>query len=310
VSAARRALRSGNQAAVGLGLLGLGVGLAEVFAPRAVARLLGVRRGSFTTGLVRGLGARELVTTAGLLASRRTKGWLWARVAGDAIDLALLGVAVRRAPVSRARVVGALAAVGGVAALDTFFAVRATRDDRTRVVPSVRGSITIARPIADVYRFWRALENAPLYMSNLEAIEVLDARRSRWTARGPAGTDDAAITWEAVVIDDVPNERFAWRSTEGAEVQTEGQVRFEAAPGDRGTEVHIELRYGPPRGSKGSVAAFPWEGVDADADADLEADLRRCKQLLETGHIVHGDGVPRPARAEAVLSGDPDEVLS
>jgi uncharacterized membrane protein len=303
MSDVRKALKSANQAAVGMGLLGLGVGLAGLFAPRALARALGVRRGSFTTGLIRGLGARELVSTAGLLAGRRTKGWLWARVAGDAVDLALLGAALRRAPASRGRVVGALVAVGGVTALDTFFAVRAARDDRTRVVPPVRCSVTIARSRAEVYRFWRDLENAPKFMSHVASVEPLDDRRSRWTARGPSGP---AVTWEAAIVDDVPGERVAWRSIEGAEVQTEGAVRLESAPGERGTEVHLELRYGPPEGSRGQAAAFLWSEATA---RQIEADLRNCKQLLETGHLVHADGIPgRGAVAIATTAAAPEGV--
>jgi uncharacterized membrane protein len=298
MSDARKALRSGNQAAVGLGLLGLGLGLGELFAPRALARILGVRRGPLTTGLIRGLGARELVSTSGLLAGRRTKGWLWARVAGDVIDLALLGAALRRSPENRRRVAGALAAVGSVAALDTFFAVRATRDDRTRVIAPVRRSITIARPLGPVYRFWRALSNAPTFMSHVESVEILDDERSRWVARGPAGLP---VSWEAAIVDDVPGERLRWRSMGDGEVRTEGEVRFEAAPGDRGTEVHLELRYAPPEGSRGRLAAFFAQA----AERELEADLRRCKQLLETGHVVHADGIPRRG-APAIPDDVPD----
>jgi uncharacterized membrane protein len=290
--------RSGSaESAVGLGLLGLGLGLAELLAPRAIARLVGAGSGRVATGVVRGLGARELVVGAGLLAGRRSRGWLWARVAGDAIDLALLGAALRARPESRGRLVGALAVAGGVTALDAAAAVSATRDDRTRVVPPVRRSITVARPRDEVYRFWRRLENAPAFMADVESVEVLDAGRSRWSARGPVGP---VVSWEAELLADVPGERLAWRSIEGSPVRTEGEVRFEAAPGGRGTEVRLDLRYGPADGAGGRAAAFLWKAAAAH---QIEADLRRCKQLIETGHVVHSDasqhGGPHPARPAA-----------
>ena len=93
--------RRGRQAAVGLGLLGLGLGLGQLLAPRALARVLGVRDGALAKGLLRGLGARQLVVAVGLLAGKRSKPWLWARVAGDVVDLALLGAAVRAEPTHR-----------------------------------------------------------------------------------------------------------------------------------------------------------------------------------------------------------------
>jgi len=102
------------------------------------------------------------------------------------------------------------------------------------------------------------------------------------------------VSWAAAIVDDVPGELLRWRSTGVGEVRTQGEVRFEAAPGERGTEVHLELRYAPPEGSRGRLAAFLSEA----AARELEADLRRCKQLLETGHVVHADGIPRRAAPE------------
>ena len=292
--------RAGNQGAVGLGLLGLASGLGELLAPRALARLLGVRRGALTTGLVRGLGAREVAVAAGLLAGKRSKGWLWARVAGDVVDLALLGVALRAEPPHRGRVIGALAVAGAVTALDAAYAVKATRDDRVRVVPPVRRSVTIARPRGEVYRFWRDLGNAPVFMSDIESVDVIDARRSRWSAHGPVGP---VVSWEAEIVEDRPGELLSWHSIEGAEVQTEGDVRFAAAPGARGTEVHLELRYGPPDGSTARVAAFLWKAAAAHR---VEADLRRCKQLIETGHVVHSDARLPPEAPAARPVAEPE----
>jgi uncharacterized membrane protein len=297
-------LRRRRPVAVGLGLFSVGLGLAKLVAARALARLTGVAGGSLRLGLVRGTGVRELGAGVGLLAGRRATPWLWARVAGDAIDLALLGATLRGRREGRGRVLGAMGAVAGVAAVDVVAAVAATGDDRARAAGPVRRSVTIARPREEVYRFWRDFENAPSFMSAVESVEIVDGRHSRWSARGPAGP---VVNWDAVVVEDLPNERIAWRSIESArsDVRTSGVVRFATAPGDRGTEVHLELRYGPSRAPERSATSFLWK---AGAAAQIEADLGRCKQLLETGHVTRSDaslhGGTRAARPEAAPTFD------
>ena len=105
-----------------LGWLGIALGIAEVIAPRRTAALMGTPRGSSNTLPV--LGAREIASGVGILASGRPTGWLWTRVLGDAIDLAVLGRSlrgVRRRP-RRARLLGSIGAVVAVAALDVLTA--------------------------------------------------------------------------------------------------------------------------------------------------------------------------------------------
>ncbi|HVX96068.1 MAG TPA: SRPBCC family protein [Polyangia bacterium] len=293
-----------ERAAVGLGLLSLGLGLGELVAPRALLRLIGVRPGPLRAGVLRGLGARELAVGAGLLAGKRSAPWLWARVAGDVIDLGLCVAALRASRPGRGRAVGALTALGAVTALDTVAAVVSSREEGARVVEPVRRSVTIARRRDEVYQFWRNLGNAPSFMADVESVEILDGRRSRWTARGPEGP---VVSWEAVVDEDLPNEQLGWHSIEGADIRTEGMVTFSDAPGGRGTEVHLALRYGPPAGGAARAASFLWK---AAAGLRLEADLRRCKQLLETGHVVHSDASAhrgphpgRPATSPALQTG-------
>ena len=139
-------------------------------------------------------------------------------------------------------------------------------------------------------------------MSDIESVDVIDARRSRWSARGPVGP---VVSWEAEVIEDRPGERLVWRSIEGSEVRTEADVRFDAAPGDRGTEVHLELRYGPPDGTRARVAAFLWKAAAAHR---IEADLRRCKQLVETGHVVHSDASLHGNAHPAAPAAEPEAI--
>jgi uncharacterized membrane protein len=283
--------------AVGLGLLGVALGLGKLLAPRALARLAGAGESRVAPWIVRGLGARELVVGLGLLTTRRPARWLWARVAGDAVELALLGAALRGPRAERRRLAGALGVLGGVTALDAALAVASTRASARRTGEPVRRSVTIGRPRDEVYRFWRDFANLPAFMAEIESVEVADARRSRWSARGPVGP---VVTWEVDIVEDRPDELLRWCSVEGgrSDLRTDGVVRFEVAPGGRGTEVHLELGYGPADAAVQRAASFVRRAATAE---QIEADLGRCKQLLETGHVVRAgdgagpDGVPEGA---------------
>ncbi len=151
-------------------------------------------------------------------------------------------------------------------------------------VPYGRGSRledtrTIARPPLEVYAAWRALENLPLVMPHVKDVEAIDDVRSRWTVGGPAGR---AVSWEAVIFEDVPGERIAWRADDGP-VRHAGTVRFAPAPGGRGTEVRVEIEYVAPGGPFGALAvAF----ARKPPKRLLELDLRRFKSVLEAGDVA------------------------
>jgi hypothetical protein len=110
-------------AARALGLTGIGLGLAEVAMPGRLSRRLGLRN---SRKLLRAMGAREILSGVGILSRRNPTPGLWARVAGDAIDLGLLGVAVARSR-DRKMVAGAIAMVLAISALDLFYAQRLHR---------------------------------------------------------------------------------------------------------------------------------------------------------------------------------------
>ncbi|GAC1400405.1 MAG: hypothetical protein NVS2B8_13430 [Vulcanimicrobiaceae bacterium] len=146
---------------------------------------------------------------------------------------------------------------------------------------------TIAREPADVYAAWRDFARLPLIMPNLVRVEPIDASRSRWTASLPGGK---TVTWEAELIDDCPSERIAWRA-DAAPVRHAGSVRFAPAPGNRGTEVRVEIEYAPPAGLIGRIAGK----FTAMPPARLvEIDLRRFKSTLESGDVaLNGTDVVR-----------------
>jgi uncharacterized membrane protein len=158
----------------------------------------------------------------------------------------------------------------------------------------VRQGITVNRPAGEVYRFWRDFGNLARYMEQLESVEITGEGRSHWRARGPAGTK---VEWDAEITADEPDRLIAWRSLPGSTVETSGRVRFAPAAGGRGTEVRVELGYELPAGALGKAVARLFGEVPA---RQLEQDLRRCKQILETGQVIESEATihrrPHPAR--------------
>lgn len=266
--------------ALGLGLLGVGLGLAELLAPRRMLRLVGARDRSRTRALTRAFGVRELVSGLGLLGRSRPAPWLWARVGGDVVDLATLAAEARGGKAKRGRLAGAIAAVAGVAALDIYVATKSRGRERVATAGPVRRAITIAVTPERAYSFWRELQNLPSFMTGLETVYEIDARRSRWHARLPMGR---TLEWEADIVEDRPNEYIAWRSVGGSDVTHRGEVRFRPAPGGRGTQIAVELAYVPPAGELGRAAASFSNRALQD---QLEGDLDRFKRLLELGEIA------------------------
>jgi uncharacterized membrane protein len=191
------------------------------------------------------------------------------------------------------------AAVGGV-----WYArqrQRASDGSPTNRAVRVEQVATINRNIHDVYQFWREFENFPRFMRHLESVERLDGQRSRWRARGPAGIK---VQWDAEMLEDREDEWIAWRSLPGSRVENSGSVRFAPAPGARGTEVRVQLQYTPPGGTFGRGLAWLF---GEEPDIQVKDDLRRFKQLMETGEIPISDG---PALWRAAQPADPKKLRS
>jgi uncharacterized membrane protein len=239
---------------------------------------------------------REIATGIGILARPRRTGWVRARVGGDLMDLTLLGAALRSDHSEKSRVTAATAAVVGLTALDVICSERLSEKSKSMTSTGaregkvhVRRAVTIRRPREEIYSFWRNFENLPRFMYHLEEVQVLDAGRSRWRAKAPAGK---TVEWDAEIVEDRANERIAWRALPDADVPNSGSVEFRRAPGNRGTEVHVEIRYDPPGGKLGALVAKVSGEEPGEQVAD---DLRRLKQVMETGEIIRSDAsLPGP----------------
>lgn len=281
-----------------LGWFSIALGAAEVVAPAAMSRLIGIREDEQTTTLVRAMGAREIGHGIAILTRPGSAGPVWSRVAGDAVDLAFLGSRYSADYVDQRRLMIAGAAVLGVTALDVITAQRmgdgASAGDthQDRAASTVTKAVTINKPIEQVFAFWQQLENLPRFMRYLDSVERLGDGRSRWRAKGPGGVP---VQWEAETLTERENEIISWRSVPGSTIQTSGTVRFERAPGARGTEVHVEMQFQPPAGTLGKTVAWI---TGRDPSRQLHEDLMRFKQLLETGEIAlsEGMGLWRPGR--------------
>ncbi|HVV00643.1 MAG TPA: SRPBCC family protein [Verrucomicrobiae bacterium] len=267
--------------AIGLGWFSIGLGIAELAAPRRAARFMGVKN---RPALMRSLGLREVATGLGILTRKRPANWLWARVAGDAVDLAILGTSAAANHGSRGRATMATAAVAGVTALDWMCSRRISqRPEANLSRVEVRRAVTINRSPDELYRFWRDFENLPKFMNHLKSVERIDDKQSHWTARGPGGS---SVEWVARIVTDRPDEMISWRSVAG-DVDTSGSVRFEKAPGNRGTILHVAFEVTPPAGVLGSLVA---KIFGESPTKQVAVDLLRLKQLIETGEIARTEG--------------------
>jgi uncharacterized membrane protein len=282
--------------ASGLGWFGIGLGLAELLVPRRLARAIGVspqhRR------LIRMMGVREIASGVGIILLPGSATAVWSRVAGDVMDLACLGAAFTSFRPDRGRLATAFTAVAGVTALDLLCAQQLARGVQThRGLTPVTVTLTINRAPHELYAFWRNFSNLPQCMKHLMSVKITDERRSHWVATGPAGS---TIEWDAEITEDRPHELIAWRSLEPSDVEYSGVIRFEPASGARGTMVTVEMDYRPPAGTLGS-AVSAWFGDDPHES--IRMDLRRFKQLMETGEVITTEGQPA-GRARAVRHGD------
>ncbi|RAN97427.1 hypothetical protein GAR06_00525 [Micromonospora saelicesensis] len=299
-----------------LGWVSLGLGVAQLAAPDTVRRISGVDDSPTTRAVVPLVGARELVHAAGLLTSRRKSVWAWTRVVGDAMDLASLGVAIaHRSGRRRRRLVAVTGAVVGITVVDLLTAVQATRAKKIGSAPTARGSreggpmeltatTTIRKPPPKVYAFWRDLGNLPTFMAHLEQIRTTGDRTSHWSASAPFGTN---VEWDAEIVDEAPGEKIAWRSTGNADVPNAGTVRFVPAPDGVSTEVHVVLSYDIPGGAVGKAVA---KYFGEEPHQQLDDDLRRLKQVLETGQVVRSEGAPWGKRARKEFPQRPAQPLS
>ena len=140
---------------------------------------------------------------------------------------------------------------------------------------AVEASVTIERPVEEVFAFYRDFRNLPSFLGDVMAVELIDPVSSRWTIQGPLGI---RAHWTTTVTEERPNELIRY---EVAGARTVWEMHFAPGPDAGSTEVREVMT--TPLGRMGRAALaligkFPAQEVTAN--------LHRLKQLLETGHVT------------------------
>jgi uncharacterized membrane protein len=143
----------------------------------------------------------------------------------------------------------------------------------------VANAVTINRPARELFAYFRDFANLPTFMENVERIDILDAARSHWVVKAPAGR---TVEWDARITEEIPDRLIAWTSEEGADVANAGRIEFRDA-GARGTVVAVTILYDPPGGTVGRIVAKMFQ---REPKIQARRDLRRFKQLMETGEVA------------------------
>ncbi len=283
----------------GLGWFSLGLGVSQIVAPDRIIEMTGVPKNDTSRLLMRVVGGREIASGLGILTSANPAPWLWSRVGGDVMDLTLLCASLRSRRAQRDKVAATMMSVAGIFVLDLLTSIKSSRrfgstargEERFRAMGRTGGagpeqalkvhkSITVNRPVDEVYAFWRDFQNLPRFMTQLEEVKPVGDGRWHWVAKGPL---DRKIEWDTQIVEERPNQLIAWRSLPGSDIDVAATVRFTPAPGGRGTEVWVELDYSPPGGA---VVAKLAKLLPENPERQLQDNLRAFKQVMETGEIV------------------------
>ena len=199
--------------------------------------------------------------------------------------------------------IGAGIAAAAAAGAATFLLARRTADLRTdgpgtsdapdhvwlRRTPRgkdaiVGKTVTINKPPRELYQAWRNFTRFPEFMENVRKVEDLGDGRSRWTIEAPAGTSVELLTR---ITEDQPGKLIAWESEAGSQIRTNGRVEFLDGPPGRGTSVRLTMDYDPPMGFPGRIVA---KLLQREPGIQARRDLRRFKQLMETGELTTNAG--------------------
>jgi uncharacterized membrane protein len=142
---------------------------------------------------------------------------------------------------------------------------------------AIEKTITVFRPVEEIYRLWRNVENLPRFMSHIESVTIVDEVQSHWVARIPGSM---RLEWDAVIADERENEIISWCSLPNSDVEHAGSVYFRPVPGRNATEVRVVLSYKPPGGVAGTAVA---KLISAVTEHQLQEDLRSFKAVIEAG---------------------------
>ena len=231
--------------------------------------------------------------SAGRGSGRLPEGW-------QSATAAFFGVVLLGRGISRRSLRGVISALAGGALLYVAFGgdsrIKQTlesltvgdelpsEETETESETSITRSVTVGKPPDELYDAWRDPKQFIQIMGHVADVTSRNDDRFYWSVEGPMGRD---VSWETHVVEEEPGEFVRWETPEDAMLPNEGEVRFESAPGDRGTIVTLSITIDPPGGALGN-AALKRLGIVPGMLAG-EA-LRRFKSLVETGEIQTQSG--------------------
>lgn len=308
---------TGEKIARGLGWFSILLGMSELVCGRALARWLGMPG---TETLVRTYGVREITTGIGILASADPTPWIWSRVVGDALDAGSLAAGLHDENPREGNVAMALANIIAVTVLDVYCAHRLSAEQRpalpahhdysnrsglpssayrqrrrgntdhtatgTALEAAAQASITIPRPADDLRALWLSPKAQTRIWEHFAEVTAVNDRTADWTAHGPAG---GAYRWRTQT-EETGTDQVRWSTLDGADVPNAGSLTFRPAPGDRGTELHLTVRFDPPGGAVGQVVSKLFHIVPREI---VLTALYRFRALALTGELPLTD--PQPA---------------
>ncbi|HEY0555339.1 MAG TPA: SRPBCC family protein [Thermoanaerobaculia bacterium] len=164
----------------------------------------------------------------------------------------------------------------------------AEKSEELLASPPLEAAVTIDKPASELYDFWHRLENLPRFMKNLDEVVDLGGGRSHWRGKSALGVK---AEWDAEILDEEPGRSLSWSSLPGSQVHHAGTVRFEDARNGRGTVVRVVLEL---RGALGQLVDKTLHGA---TQQQVREDLKRLKELLETGEVATTDGQPHGTRS-------------
>lgn len=145
---------------------------------------------------------------------------------------------------------------------------------------NIRQSFIVNRPRAEVFQFWRQLENLPLFMNHLLSVEQLSPKRSKWKAAFTSYLP--AISWEAEIVKERENKFIGWNTVKGAVIENAGKVEFTDTDDGNGTEVHVIFSYHAPIGGvTGNLAKLFTPSIEDI----IREDVGNFKHFIETKEI-------------------------
>ncbi len=133
---------------------------------------------------------------------------------------------------------------------------------------SVEKTIDVDVPIETAYNQWTQFESFPNFMEGVESVRQLDEKRLHWKADVGGQVEE----WDAVITEQIPDTRIAWRNIDG--IENAGVVTFHRLDDSR-CRIALQMEY-EPRGAVESIG-----DALGFASRQVEGDLERFKRFIE-----------------------------